>query len=812
VKGQALVRPGKTNFWLQLLIICFCLSLGFIFFNPALAGAQTSETQKSKPQLSLEKIMAGQEFYGIPPSSPTWAVDGKTLYFQWKKPGEKSSEIYAVSLKNPVPVKIRREQVLDNPPDGGQVGGGRFRGRGGFGFGRFGSQWSWDKNHQRLLITQNGEIFLYRLADKKIQQLVGGTERTSGASFTFDEKGIYFLAKENLYLLSLADGSLKQLTSFTREKPPAQKTPGEVEKWYENQQRELFKEVFRVGFEGGEQLRRGQDFLPPLSQQTTRKKPFYLTEKQRLLAAEPSPDGKYVLFTLSEDLGAKTSMVPSYVTRSGYTESVPSHTKAAENPTAYKLGVMKTDTGEVTWVDYGQGERQINPGQWLWSPDGKKCLLQGEAEDRKDAWLWLLDAATGKTTPVENVHDEAWVGPLGLTGIVWWPDSRHVSYISEKSGYAQLYELAIDSKEIRPLTEGKYEVTQAFLSRDGQKIYFVSNEVHPGEKHLYQLDLKTQKKTQLTTLTGLNEFYFSPDEKAVAIIHSYSNLPPELYLQSLLPAGQPRQITLSTTDEFRAYPWYDPEIVTFEARDGVRIYARLFKPDNPRPGLPAVVFIHGAGYLQNAHRGWSTYDREYMFDNFLRDHGYYVLDADYRGSSGYGRDFRTGIYRRMGGKDLDDVVDGAKFLINNYQVNPGAIGCFGGSYGGFLTLMAMFKTEVFKAGAALRPVTDWAHYHPAYTVDILNLPQKDQEAYKQSSPIYWAEGLKGALLICHGMMDTNVNFQDTVRLAQRLIELGKENWEVAFYPVENHSFRTTSSWLDEYRRLFKLFETNLKGK
>jgi len=404
------------------------------------------------------------------------------------------------------------------------------------------------------------------------------------------------------------------------------------------------------------------------------------------------------------------------------------------------------------------------------------------------------------------------VGPLGLTGIVWWPDSRHVSYISEKSGYAQLYELAIDSKEIRPLTEGKYEVTQAFLSRDGQKIYFVSNEVHPGEKHLYQLDLKTQKKTQLTTLTGLNEFYFSPDEKAVAIIHSYSNLPPELYLQSLLPAGQPRQITLSTTDEFRAYPWYDPEIVTFEARDGVRIYARLFKPDNPRPGLPAVVFIHGAGYLQNAHRGWSTYDREYMFDNFLRDHGYYVLDADYRGSSGYGRDFRTGIYRRMGGKDLDDVVDGAKFLINNYQVNPGAIGCFGGSYGGFLTLMAMFKTEVFKAGAALRPVTDWAHYHPAYTVDILNLPQKDPEAYKQSSPIYWAEGLKGALLICHGMMDTNVNFQDTVRLVQRLIELGKENWEVAIYPVENHSFRTTSSWLDEYRRIFKLFETNLKGK
>ena len=125
--------------------------------------------------------------------------------------------------------------------------------------------------------------------------------------------------------------------------------------------------------------------------------------------------------------------------------------------------------------------------------------------------------------------------------------------------------------------------------------------------------------------------------------------------------------------------------------------------------------------------------------------------------------------------------------------------------------MAMFTAgDTIRAGAALRPVTDWAHYHAGYTVDILNLPQKDAEAYKRSSPIYFAEGLKGALLICHGMVDTNVHFQDTVRLVQRLIELGKENWDVAFYPVENHSFTTASAWTDEYKRIFKLFENNLK--
>src|SRR3712207_8389611 len=151
-----------------------------------------------------------------------------------------------------------------------------------------------------------------------------------------------------------------------------------------------------------------------------------------------------------------------------------------------------------------------------------------------------------------------------------------------------------------------------------------------------------------------------------------------------------------------------------------------------------------------------------MFHHVLVARGYVVLDVDYRASSGYGRDWRTAIYRHMGGKDLQDVVDGAKFLVDKEQVHPRRIGVYGGSYGGFITLMAMFTTpDVFVAGAALRPVTDWAHYNHPYTANILNRPQSDREAYERSSPIYHAQGLKGALLICHGMVDTNVHFQDS---------------------------------------------------
>jgi dipeptidyl aminopeptidase/acylaminoacyl peptidase len=206
------------------------------------------------------------------------------------------------------------------------------------------------------------------------------------------------------------------------------------------------------------------------------------------------------------------------------------------------------------------------------------------------------------------------------------------------------------------------------------------------------------------------------------------------------------------------------------------------------------------------HRWWSSYFREYMFHHLLAERGFTVLDIDYRGSAGYGRDWRTGIYRFMGGKDLTDHVDAVKYLVSEHGVDARRVGIYGGSYGGFITFMAMFTTpDVFAAGAALRPVTDWAHYNHPYTSNILNLPQADREAYERSSPIYHAEGLKGALLICHGMVDVNVHFQDSVRLVQRLIELRKENWELAVYPVEDHAFERETSWADEYKRVLRLF-------
>jgi len=312
-------------------------------------------------------------------------------------------------------------------------------------------------------------------------------------------------------------------------------------------------------------------------------------------------------------------------------------------------------------------------------------------------------------------------------------------------------------------------------------------------------------------MTGANNVIVSPDEKWLAILYSYSNKPWELYLQENRPGSKAEQITnKGQSDEFRSYEWKDPEVINFTARDGATVYARLYKPAQAKSNQPAVVFVHGAGYLQNAHKWWSSYFREYMFNNLLADKGYYVLDIDYRGSAGYGRNWRTGIYRYMGGKDLDDNVDGVKYLVKTYGVDSKRVGLYGGSYGGFITLMALFtQPTVFAAGAGLRSVTDWANYNHGYTSNILNEPYTDSLAYRRSSPYYFAEGLKGHLLMCHGMIDVNVHFQDIVKLSQRLIELGKDNWELAVYPMEDHGFVEPSSWTDEYKRVLKLFEKTL---
>jgi dipeptidyl aminopeptidase/acylaminoacyl peptidase len=699
---------------------------------------------------------------------------------------------------------------------------------------------SYNRDRSSFAFDREGDIFLTDTKTGKEKRITQTADAESNPLFSFNDTKIVYTCNQNLFAWDIASGLTTQLSNFQRGTAPVK----DLQKENVNLQEKWLKEDQLANFDVLRKRKHKRDITDSMNNSFPKKKELrnIYTDDKSLFGITISPDGRFITYCLLKSARGKTTIVPSYVTESGFTEDIPGRTKVGAPQGTQELFVFDTEKDTVFAVktDSIAGIKDLPaylkeyPALYkkkskdslnrpvvfstpLWSPNGVHVIVDIRAQDYKDRWIMLLNAATGKLTLMDRQHDDAWVGGPGVGGGFGgnnegWLDDNVFWFQSEKTGYSHLYTVNVVTGEKRALTAGQFEVQQTQLSIDKKYFFITTNEIHPGEQQFYRLSVNGGQRERITTMTGANLVTISPDEKYIAFLYSYSNKPWEMYLQENKPGTKPVQVTnKAMSDEFRSYAWKDPQVMTFTARDGAKVYARLYKPASANPAKSAVIFVHGAGYLQNAHKWWSSYFREYMFNNLLADNGYTVMDIDYRGSAGYGSDWRTGIYRHMGGKDLTDQVDAARYMVDSLGVDAKKIGLYGGSYGGFITLMALFTApDVFAAGAALRPVTDWAQYNHGYTAAILNEPVNDSLAYRRSSPFYFANGLKGHLLICHGMIDTNVNFQDAVKLSQRLIELGKDNWELMGYPMEDHGFVEPSSWTDEYKRILKLFETNLK--
>ncbi len=808
---------------------------GLLLFSSASIFAQSPK--KNPAPLTVETIMQDPKIWvGTSPSNPFWSDDSRTLYFNWNPDQTKGDSLYKVTFTSeprkkaltpsqPQKVGPTERRSLATPPVA-----------------------AYNRAYTQRLFDRQGDLFLIDLKSGNVRQLTNTVETEADPVFSGDQQQVVFRRGSNLFSIDLKSGLITQLTDFQAgAKKPEPKLTDE-EKFLKQDQLRLSSVLT--------ERKEKKDEADRISKADRPKRPkeIYLDDRT-VTNPQLSPDGHFITYRLTKRAtNAKTTQVPNYITESGYTEDISSRTKVGA-PVAsqefFVYDIVKDTVRAVSVKDvpgitdkpaYLQATRSAKPDTAkktrpvtisgpVWSDDGKLCVVVIKSLDNKDRWIMRFQPETLKLSLLDRQHDDAWIGGPGVSSfnstgnMNFLADNQTLWFQSEADGYSHIYTVNVLTGEKQQLTSGKFEVQQVLLSKDKTQFFLQTNEVHPGEQHYYRMSVKGGPRTRLTTMTGANDVTLSPDETRMAIRYSSSTQPWELYIMDVNPptegskkqvsqtgtpppTGTATKLTNSLTDAFKAYAWREPTIVTIPARDGQPIYARLYKPANPSG--KAVVFVHGAGYLQNAHKWWSQYSREYMFHNLLVEKGYTVLDIDYRGSAGYGRDWRTGIYRYMGGKDLEDHVDAAKWLVQTQGVDAKRIGLYGGSYGGFITLMAMFTTpNVFKAGAALRPVTDWAAYNHPYTANILNEPQTDSLAYQRSSPINFAEGLTGYLLICHGMVDTNVHFQDAVRLTQRLIELKKENWELAPYPVEDHGFVEPTSWMDEYKRIMKLFDERL---
>lgn len=772
--------------------------------------------QNKLGKLTVEKIMANPKWMGSSPTNPQWSADGKMLFFRWNPNVIAADSLYFISTENTTPQKatitMRQNQVLAN-------------------------RVNYNHAFTAYVYSLNEDLYYVSAIGNSPVRITQTTEVESSPQFAFDEKKIVFEKNDNLFAWDISSGTTLQLTNFKSgsEIKDLKKEPTNAqEKWLKNDQLENF-----------EVLKQRQDKLEITDSLNKKLRPKELhpiyTDDKTLQDQHISPDGRFVAFTLMKLGGGKSTIVPNYVTETGFTQDISGRSKVGHAQNTYESYIydrekdtvilIKTDSlpgikmepdfvKDYPLKDTAQKKktavRAVTIFGPYWSPNGSHALVNIYSQDNKDKWIMLLEPSTGKLSVIDHQRDEAWIDGPGIREYAFnkncWVDENTCWFQSEVSGYSHLYTYNMATHAKKQLTSGNYEIQDVKPSNDKKYFYITTNEVHPGEKQFYRMAITGGNRERITTMTGSNDVSISPNDKQIAFLYSYSNKPWELYLQPNLPNTKAKQITDKAQSElFKSYAWKDPIVQTIKASDGQLIYVRIYKPANQAASKPAVLFVHGAGYLQNAHKWWSSYFREYMFNNLLADNGYTVMDIDYRGSAGYGRNWRTGIYRFMGGKDLDDEMDAAKFLVDSLGCDTKKIGMYGGSYGGFMTLMALFtKPGKINAGAALRPVTDWAHYNHGYTSNILNEPFNDSLSYKKSSPIYFANGLQDHLLICHGMVDTNVHFEDVVRLQQRLIELHKDNWEVQGYPMEDHGFVEPSSWTDEYKRIFKLFETNLK--
>ena len=769
--------------------------------------------------ITLEQIMADPDWIGRSPQAWYWGDDSETVFYQQKRKGNPIKDLYQLDLSGKT-TKVelgKLHQVAD----------------------RFAID-NHDKTQQVYLFENN--VFVKNLKTGEVKQLTATSAAKSAVMF-LNNNDVAYRIGNIFYAQNITNGQIRELANLNMaDQPVLNKAP---ETYIAKEQANLIDYIALQ--QRNAKLKTAHQQKIQATNKTIVDHKFYFGKGKKLVHASLSPRGDFMLVSIADDKPSrnKTDIMPKYIAGDGHIKAAKVRARVADNR-QYKetLFLLDLKSGEKKPLNYHvlpdfdkdvlakvKAENYQREGKvyhskkqprniaviesWQpiqWNAKGDHVAIMLEAWDNKDRWLTTVDVTQAKLVTQHQLHDDAWIN-WSFNEYGWLNNSNSLYYLSEESGYSHLYVKPLQGKA-RQLTSGQYEVSDLTLTNDEKSIFFKANKKHPGIYEIYKIDLSNAKITALTQLGGMNDYSLSPDNRKLLIQHSTVTMPPELYVQEAKAKATAKRLTYTVSEQFLSMPWVAPTVVAIpSSHQDKPIYSKVYLPknfDKTASKNRAVMFSHGAGYLQNSHLGWSGYFREYMFHSMLVQQGYVVIDMDYRASAGYGRDWRTAIYRHMGKPEVEDMRDGVNWLVKKANVDRNRVGTYGGSYGGFLTLMSMFTApDLFQSGSALRLVSDWAYYNHGYTSNILNTPKDDPIAYERSSPIYFAEGLEKPLLINAPMVDDNVFFQDTVRLVQRLIELEKQDFETAIYPVERHGFVQPSSWLNEYRRIYKLFENTL---
>jgi dipeptidyl aminopeptidase/acylaminoacyl peptidase len=459
-----------------------------------------------------------------------------------------------------------------------------------------------------------------------------------------------------------------------------------------------------------------------------------------------------------------------------------------------------------------------------WSEDGKRiAFVRRPAQpsdtpqgfflepDHPHPWaIWVADVVTGKAREIWRSSQAAlgsfpnMADATGGAAIQWAADS-HLLMVSEEDGWQHLYSLSADGGAPQLLTPGNCEVEWWSFTPDKTTVVFNSNCGDIDRRHLWSVELRGGRLRQQTGEEGSEGVEWSPvvlsDGQTVAYLGSNATHPARLFRTSLSAARRSTFELAADTwpKDFPAERLVVPQTVVFHATDGMEIHAQLFLPRDLKAGQkrPALIFLHG-GSMRQMLLGWHYmyyYSNAYAMNQYLASRGYLVLAINYRSGIGYGRAFREAPGRAgRGATEYRDVVAAGKYLEGRDDVDPGRIGLWGGSYGGYLTAMGLGRnSDLFAAGVDFHGVHDW----PTDNWAGKNISPELTKLARDSSPVTAVDTWKSPVLFIHGDDDRNVYFSQTVDLVARLRARGVAIEQLIF-PDEVHDFLLHRNWLAAY--------------
>ncbi len=726
-----------------------------------LLGASTCSAQ-ARRQLTVERLFESPSLSGVSVSEFQWSPSGATLAYLRTDGRGSDHELW---LYNPTTRRssfflrasdLREGEEIVSPEE--RMLRERTRGaRGGI------TSFFWSPDGGSVFIPLSGDLFKVEVSRKAITHVLNTPEAEFDPKVSPDGKHVAFVRDGELYVRNLATGVEKKLTTGATQK-----------------------------------IKNGiSEFVAQ-------------EEMGRHTGYWWSPDGRHLAYLQIDNTNVKEFLIPNFLADYSDVETQ-EYPKAGEANTVVRVGVVSIEGGLTTWLNIGNNPDVYVPRvQWL--PDGKLVAVQVQARNQDTLDVLLCDVTDGSSRLLLRETDPRWVSLHD--GLRFFHDGQRFLWLSERDGYNHLYlykrrSVGLGAELLQQVTQGQWDIENIVgVDERRETVYFTAYEKSPLELHFYSIRLDGTGMKRLSTSEGYHSITMSPDGEQY--VDEYSNLTrPPLVAHMTVSRARAALIEENRVSELDSFLLPKPQFITVPSSDGAyALNAFIIKPEqmDPAQKYPVVMYQYNGPTSQVVVNRWGGV--RMLWHRSLAAQGYIVFAVDGRGTPNRGREFQNMVHKRLGEVELQDQLAGVAYVKSLPSVDSSRIMIWGKSYGGFMTCMALFRSTAFKLGIAVAPVTNWKNYDTHYTERYLEHPNENAEGYRLSSPVTYAAGLRGKLLLIHGVVDDNVHFQDSMLLSEALQKANKQ-FDFMAYPKSTHSLAGRAVGIHWYTLMTRYIKDNL---